>query len=33
MTETSGNAAIATTEANKFKKLDYSLKTAEERKK
>ena len=32
MTETSGNAAIATTEENKIKKLDYSLKTAEERK-
>ena len=32
MTETSGNAAITTTEENKFKKLDYSLKTAEERK-
>ena len=32
MTETSGNAAIATIEENKFKKLDYSLKTAEERK-
>lgn len=32
MTETSGNAAIATAEENKFKKLDYSLKTAEERK-
>ena len=32
MTETGGNAAIATTEENRFKKLDYSLKTAEERK-
>ena len=32
MTETSRNAAIATTEENKIKKLDYSLKTAEERK-
>ena len=32
MTETSGNAAIATAKENKFKKLDYSLKTAEERK-
>ena len=32
MTETSENAATVTTEERKYKKLDYSLKTAQERK-